>query len=395
MITRRNFLSLGKQQDNKNNHQPDILIYIFQRGAADGLNLVIPYTDSNYYANRPNLSIPAPGSGESSAIDLDGFFGLSPDLSALLPLYQNGDLAMVHACGSTDSTHSHFQTQAFVDRGAVDVTVSNGWLARYINSISDEQSSDFISIAMSNAIPKSLNGANKVVAMSSIDGFNILAPETEIELISNQLSNLYSGDQSLDQTAQATFSAVNTIAGLSTDDFPVENSAIYPDSNFANKLRDLAILIKSGIGVETASVDIGGWDTHNAQTPALSQLAQDYSKSIAAFYTDLGERMQNISIITITEFGRRVAENGSLGTDHGTGNVAFILGGGVKGGQVYADWPGLSDDNLVGPGDLQPTTDYRTIIAELMDKRMFFTDHSTLFPDFEVPEYLGIFNLKN
>ena len=398
MLSKRNFLTLGKQADkssNKSNDQAaDLLIYIFQRGAADGLNLVVPYADSNYYANRPNLAIPAPGSASDAAIDLDGFFGLNPDLSALLPMYESGDLAMIHACGSLDSTHSHFQTQAFVDRGTVDVGFSTGWLARYVNASSAEQSSAFQSIAMNSAIPASLAGADQVVALSSIEGFNILAPESEKDLISEQLSDLFSGEQSLDKTAQATFSAVNIIADLNTDDFPVANDAQYPDSGFGNRLRDLAILIKSGIGIETASVDIGGWDTHDSQAPALSLLAQDYANSLAAFYTDMGEHMSNISIITITEFGRRVTENGSAGTDHGTGNVAFVMGGGVNGGQVYSDWPGLNSSDLVGPGDLKVTTDYRTVVAELMDKRMFFTDHASLFPGFDVPEYVGLFTEK-
>ncbi|MBL4773147.1 MAG: DUF1501 domain-containing protein [Alcanivoracaceae bacterium] len=394
MLSRRNFLTLGKQSKITDDQVADILIYVFQRGAADGLNLVVPYADINYYTNRPNLAIRAPDEEVGSAIDLDGFFGLNPDLSALLPIYEKGDLAMVHACGSEESTHSHFQTQAFIDRGTVDVNVGTGWLARYANAFEVGQPNAFKAISMSEAIPASLAGADQVVALSSIDGFNILAPESEVDLISEQLFDLFSGEQSLDNVAQATFSALDSIATLNSEDFPIENDAQYPASSFGNKLRDLAILIKSGIGVETASVDIGGWDTHDSQATILTQLAQDYANSLAAFYTDMGEHMGNISIITITEFGRRVAENGSGGTDHGTGNVAFIMGGGVNGGQVYSDWPGLDNDNLVGPGDLMVTTDYRTIVAELMDKRMFFNDHDILFPGFVVPEYVGMFKDK-
>jgi len=374
---------------------PDILIYVFQRGAADGLNLVVPYADTNYYANRPTLSIPAPGSGEGSAIDLDGFFGLNPDLAALMPIYQANDLAMIHACGSEDSTHSHFKTQVFVDRGTVDSTVGTGWLARYVNSNGNNTDSAFKSVAMNSAIPSSLSGADSVVALSSIEGFNINAPEPESDLINQQLLDMFSGTQSLDNAAQATFAAVDIIQQINPDDYPVDNNAQYPDSQFGNKFKDLGILIKSDIGIETASVDIGGWDTHDSQANTLSQLAQDYANSLAAFYTDMGDRMANITIVTITEFGRRLAENGSGGTDHGTGNVAFVMGGGVNGGQVYTDWPGLSTNDLVGPGDLAATTDYRTVIAELLDKRLFFNDHETVFPGFDVPEYLNLFEFKS
>jgi uncharacterized protein (DUF1501 family) len=399
MSSRRKFLTLdyeSPQQLNAKNAStnPDILIYIFQRGAADGLNLIVPHGDSDYYANRPNLAIPAPGNGENSAIDLDGFFGLNPDLAALLPIYDNQDLAMIHACGSLEGTHSHFKTQTFVDRGTNDKTIGSGWLARYVNSYDDENSTAFKSVAMNSATPKSLDGANAVVALGNIENFSIIAPESETEKINDRLLSLFFGEQSLDQVAQATFSAIDSVAEINPDDFPVENNAQYPNSNFANRLKDLAILIKSGIGVETASVDIGGWDTHDAQAPALTQLAQDYANSIAAFYYDMGDRMADISIITITEFGRRVAENGSGGTDHGTGNVAFVMGGGVNGGQVFTDWPGLTANDLVGPGDLAPTTDYRTVISECLDKRLYFNDNETTFPEFELPEYLGLFITK-
>lgn len=405
MLSRRNFLTMGSGQsnadefsinikNNKANGNADILITIFQRGAADGLNLVVPHGDNDYYDSRPNLAIPKPGTGDGATIDLDGFFGLNPDLSALLPMYENQDMAMIHACGTVEGSHSHFKNQAFIERGTTDEAVGSGWLARYVNSYQEDTSTAFKSISMSIATPKSLAGANAVVAINNIEGFTLLGPETEVDSISDQLLNFFSGDSSLDQAAQATFSAVDIISNVDIDDFPVDNDAIYPDSDFGTKLRDLAILIKAGIGIETANVDIGGWDTHDAQAEALSSLAQNYAQSVAAFYTDMGDRMDNISIVTITEFGRRLAENGSGGTDHGTGNVAFVLGGGVNGGQVFADWPGLSSDDLVGPGDLAPTTDYRTILAEVLDKRLHYKDHETTFPGLDVPEYLGLFISK-
>lgn len=407
MLSRRNFLSLNgfdKQESKQtsvtfskpktSNNPADILITIFQRGAADGLNLVVPYGDDDYYANRPTLAIPKPGNDADSAIDLDGFFGLHPDLSALLPLYESQDLALIHACGTTEGTHSHFKNQAFIERGTNDESFGSGWLARYVNSYQDENSTAFKSVAMNTATPSTLAGANAVVSLSNIEGFNILGPESEVDLISTQLSNLFSSQRSLDQAAQATFSAVDIISNVNTEDFTIENDAQYPGSSFGVKLRDLALLIKAGIGIETASVDIGGWDTHDAQASALSTLAQDFAQSLAAFYADMGNRMANITIVSITEFGRRATENGSGGTDHGTGYVAFVMGGGVNGGQVYANWPGLSQAELYGIGDLAPTTDYRTILAEILDKRLFFTDHQTVFPDFEVPEYLGLCEIK-
>ena len=390
MVTRRNFLQLNTNAKLENKGA-DILIYVFQRGAADGLNLVVPYGDENYYANRPNIAIAKPNSSDDAALDLDGFFGLNPALSALLPIYQNKDLAMVHACGSLGSDHSHFKTQAVVDRGTIDETISSGWLARYANSYENSDSTAFKSVALSKSIPKSLSGADQVIALDNIANFAIKAPESESEAIQNNLLTLFTGQTSLDKVAQATFNGLEEVASINPEDFPVENEAVYPNSGFGNRFKDLALLIKSGIGVETASIDIGGWDTHNDENAALAPLAQDFAETLAAFYTDMGDRMQNITVITITEFGRRVAENGSGGTDHGTGNVLFALGGGINGGQVFTDWPGLRTQDLVGPGDLLPTTDYRTVIAELMEKRMNYSNHQELFPDYEVPEYLGIF----
>ena len=396
MLSRRDFFTISQKKNTQNKAtQADILIYVFQRGAADGLNLVVPYGDNDYYNNRPTIGIPAPGNGTGAALDLDGFFGLNPALSALLPIYDAGDLAMVHASGTTEGTHSHFKNQAFIDRGTVDTNLSTGWLTRYVNSFSNANESAFKSVAMSAAIPPSLAGADAVVALESIEGFDIIFPESEAQAMRDQLDSLFTGEQTLDKVAQATFSAVDLVAGIDSNDYPVENGAQYPQSSFGNRFRDLAILIKSGIGIETASIDIGGWDTHDSQAQILDGLAADYADSIAAFYTDMGDNMANISIITITEFGRRVLENGSAGTDHGTGNVAFIMGGGVNGGQVYTNWPGLGPADLYGVGDLAPTTDYRTIISECLDKRLFYTDTQTVFPDFELPEYLGIFNEKN
>ena len=391
MVTRRNFLQLNTNAKLENKGA-DILIYVFQRGAADGLNLVVPYGDEDYYANRPNIAIAKPNSSDDAALDLDGFFGLNPALSALLPIYQNKDLAMVHACGSLGSDHSHFKTQAVVDRGTIDETISSGWLARYANSYENSDSTAFKSVALSKSIPKSLSGADQVIALDNIASFAIKAPESESEAIQNNLLTLFTGQTSLDKVAQATFNGLEEVASINPEDFPVENEAVYPNSGFGNRFKDLALLIKSGIGVETASIDIGGWDTHNDENAALAPLAQDFAETLAAFYADMGNRMQNITVITLTEFGRRVAENGSGGTDHGTGNVLFAMGGGINGGQVFTDWPGLRTQDLVGPGDLLPTTDYRTVIAELMEKRMNYSNHQELFPDYEVPEYLGIFN---
>ncbi len=390
MVTRRNFLQLSVNTKLENKGS-DILIYVFQRGAADGLNLVVPYGDEDYYANRPNIAIAKPNSSENAALDLDGFFGLNPALSAFLPIYQNKDLAMVHACGSLGSDHSHFKTQAIVDRGTSDQNINSGWLARYANSYENSDSTAFKSVAMSKSIPLSLSGAEQVVALDNIANFSIKAPETESDAIQNNLLTLFAGETSLDKVAQATFNGLEEVASINPEDFPVENEAVYPSSGFGNRFKDLALLIKSGIGVEAASIDSGGWDTHNDENAALTPLAQDFAETLAAFYTDMGDRMQNITIIALTEFGRRVAENGSGGTDHGTGNVAFVMGGGVNGGQVFTDWPGLRAQDLVGPGDLLPTTDYRTVIAEMMEKRMNYANHQELFPDFEVPEYLGIF----
>ena len=302
----------------------DTLVVIFQRGAMDGLNAVVPHAESAYYARRPTIAVAVPGSGEDAAIDLDGRFGLHPALAPLKPLYDQGDLALVHAVGLTVPSRSHFDAQDFMERAWLSQGgVFDGWLNRALGEMSGD-------------------GTFKAVGMGT-------AP---------------------------------TLA--------VDNEASYPDGAFGQRLRDLAALIKSGLGVQVATVDIGGWDHHNNEVQELPPLLSELATGLAAFHTDLGPAMSRVTVVVMTEFGRRVSENASRGTDHGRGGVMFALGGGVQGGQVYGDWPGLSDAALED-GDLRVTLDYRAVLAEMLSRRNGLDDLSAVFPGFDGLPTQGLF----
>jgi uncharacterized protein (DUF1501 family) len=366
----------------------DTLLVIFQRGAMDGLNAVVPYTESNYYARRPTIAIPPPGA-EGSAIDLDGQFGLHPSLAPLKALYDGGDLALVHATGLTTPSRSHFDAQDFMERAWLSQGgVFDGWLNRYLATLGD--GGTFQAVGMGTAVSRSLSGPAPVVGMSGIEGFGIVSELQRATLLESLLQASFDGNSFVDSTGQRAFAAVDELASSPAVGLPVGNDAIYPEGSFGQRLRDLAALIKSGIGVKVATLDIGGWDHHNNQAQALPPLLDELARGLLAFHTDLGAAMSNVSVVVMTEFGRRVAENGSRGTDHGRGGVIFALGGGVQGGQVVTDWPGLNDADL-DSGDLQVTLDYRSVLAEMLARRAGVNDFSTIFPGWEGTPTSGLF----
>jgi uncharacterized protein (DUF1501 family) len=377
----------------KANSQPapmgDILVCIFQRGGVDGLNMVIPHGDGNYYDWRPNLAIAPPGA-ENGAIDLDGFFGLHPAMSPLEAIYNSGDLALIHATGSPHDTHSHFDAQDFMERAFLQKgTVFSGWIGRHLETRTSGV--PFQAIGIAGTAQKSLTGEGTVVpvAMADITNFGLASTDPNF---APALEVLYGGGAFLDQQAQQALSAAELLATINPAQYPPENGAEYPDSEFGQALFQAGQLIKAeALGVEAICVDTGGWDHHNQQAPALNGLLADLSAALLAFYTDMGTRMANITVITQSEFGRRVYENASAGTDHGHGNAMLVLGGGVNGGRVYADWPGLAQQQLYGNGDLEVTLDWRTVLGELLSKRLLNDDLATVFPDYAMPEFQGVF----
>ncbi|MCB1633274.1 MAG: DUF1501 domain-containing protein [Xanthomonadales bacterium] len=367
----------------------DTLVVIFQRGAMDGLNAVVPHAESAYYARRPTIAVAVPGSGEDAAIDLDGRFGLHPALAPLKPLYDQGDLALVHAVGLTVPSRSHFDAQDFMERAWLSQGgVFDGWLNRALGEMSGDGT--FKAVGMGTAVSRSLNGVQPVVGMSAIEAFGIESTLQRAELLKSQLYDSFDGPSFVDSTGQRAFAAVDELRSSTAPTLAVDNEASYPDGAFGQRLRDLAALIKSGLGVQVATVDIGGWDHHNNEVQELPPLLSELATGLAAFHTDLGPAMSRVTVVVMTEFGRRVSENASRGTDHGRGGVMFALGGGVQGGQVYGDWPGLSDAALED-GDLRVTLDYRAVLAEMLSRRNGLDDLSAVFPGFDGLPTQGLF----
>lgn len=369
--------------------QRDVLICIFQRGAADGINSVVPYGDGEYIVKRPRIALPDPGE-PGGVIDLDGFFGLHPSLTPLKALYDTGTFAMVHATGIPHESRSHFDAQALVE-GAVTskVDLVDGWLGRHLATSPALTSSAFRAVSISGNVPFSLTGDIEPIAIEGIEQFGLgeLTGTSYQEL----LSDWYEVGVPYSDPAQAAIMAMDELLQADPSQFSPENGAVYPASELGNKLLQASQLIKSQLGTEVVCIDVGGWDHHENLPFYLAPALSDLADGLTAFNLDMGTRMNNITVLVVTEFGRRVADNAASGTDHGTASVAYLLGGGVNGGQVAGVWPGLADDDLELGEDLRITTDMRTIFSELLLKRLGRADVSDVFPDFSGPTDLSLF----
>ncbi|HEX7331856.1 MAG TPA: DUF1501 domain-containing protein [Pyrinomonadaceae bacterium] len=366
------------------------LIAIFQRGAVDGLNMVVPFGESNYYSARPSIAIPKPASGNAeSAIDLDGFFGLHPSMSSLKPLWDSKRLAIIHASGSPDNTRSHFDAQDYMESATPGVkSTHDGWLNRYLQNKQDQEESPFRAVAFGKEMPRVLQGRAPALAMTSLAEFTIRAGKSSANL-QNGFEAIYAGkaNDSLTEKGRETFDAVNYLKRANPAQYKPENGAQYPRNEFGNSLLQIAQLIKAGVGLEVAFTDMGHrrWDTHANQGNSrglLANLLQDFSSGIAALYQDLGQRMDDVLILTMSEFGRTVRENGSRGTDHGHANAMFVIGNSVRGGKVYGRWPGLKDDQLFEGRDLALTTDFRDVFAEVATRHLDTKDAKSIFPGY-------------
>ncbi len=355
----------------------DILVCVFQRGAADGLNSVIPFGDGDYYNLRPDIGVLPPNQG--GAIDLDGFFGLNPAAAELLPLYQMGRLAVVHATGVPHGTRSHFDAQALVESGAADKQfLGTGWIGRHLAATESADDRPFRAVAISGAVPMSLAGADDPLAVDSLEEFGIGdAGGTSYQ---DTLDALYTPGLPFSGVAQAALTAIDELAAADPTQFPPENGAIYPQSQLGSGLLQTAQLIKADLGVEVVCVDVGGWDHHENLPAVMPGSLADLAAALNAFHTDLGATMDHVTLMVMTEFGRRAAENGSDGTDHGTGGCAWLLGGGVVGAQVAGTWPGLGPGNLYQGEDLAITTDLRDVLVQMLERRLFSPNAASLFP---------------
>jgi uncharacterized protein (DUF1501 family) len=368
--------------------RPKQLIAIFQRGAVDGLSMIVPYGDPAYYTARPTIAIGRP-SDEGGALDLDGFFGLNPRLRPLEPLWRARQLAIVHACGSPDSTRSHFDAQDYMESGTPGVkSTSDGWLNRYLQARRSEQPVPLRGVALTSNLPRMLQGTAPAVAMSHITQFAIRGgPAAQAAGGSFEAAYAAAADRVLNETARDAFDAMKTLKAIDPSGYRPAPGADYPRSPFGQALRDIAQLTKAGVGLEVAFAEAGGWDTHANQGAAEGQLAgrlDDFSRAIAALVTDLGDRMEDTVVLTMSEFGRAVDQNGTGGTDHGHGNAMMVIGGTVRGGRVYGQWPGLAVDHRYEGRDVAVTTDFRDVFAEVVVKHLGLGDARPVFPGFAI-----------
>ncbi len=378
------------------------LICLFQRGAADALNIVVPHGDKSYYDLRPSIAIPRPSGlsakiSPDAAIDLDGFFGLHPSLAPFKPLYDRGLLAPVHAVGSPSTTRSHFDAQDYMETGTPDVKgTTDGWMNRYlaVKGTCDEcRTTPFRAVSLTQQTPRILEGTSEVVAMNSLNEFSLRASGSQAE----RIESLYrTGSADVVHGAGAEmFEAVKMLKAANPQKYAPRNGAVYPRSQFGQRLLQIAQLIKADVGLEVAFADVGGWDTHVNQGAVTGQLAtrlDDFATSIAALVTDLGDRMDDVLIMSMSEFGRMARENGNRGTDHGHAGALFVIGGDVKGGKVYGRWPGLAREQLYEGRDLALTTDFRSVFSEVTTRHMGAASVDKIFPGFagKRTDWLGL-----
>ena len=398
-------------------------VVVFQRGACDGLNTVIPYADPGYRKARPSIGISAPRNGDASAaIDLNGHFGLHPALSDLGPLYRDGRLGIVHAVGSPDISRSHFDCQDFMESGTPGLkSTSDGWMNRFSSTL-PKTDSKFRSLALTQTLPRVLRGASPAVALARIDDFHVredielaeggamkdggrygrrgsnrrpdggggmTAPNPGDASSAAAFEKLYAdaAKDMLGNAGRETFEAIEALKVADPSKYSPRAGALYPRGRLGDSMKQMAQLIKADLGVELAFVDIGGWDHHTAEGASTGQLAnllRQLGGSLAAFNHDLDDLMSDVVVMTMTEFGRTVRENGNRGTDHGHGSVSFVMGGPVKGGQVYGKFPRLLEENLYEGRDLPVTTDFRDLVGEVLVRHMGVADLGKVFPNHEV-----------
>jgi len=371
-------------------NRPGRLVVIFQRGAVDGLNVVVPYREKNYYSMRPTIAIP-----EKNVLDLDGFFGLHPSLASLKSLYASSQLAVVHAAGSPDMSRSHFDAQDYMESGTPGVkSTTDGWLNRALQSQDVREQRDlrhaqehtaFRALALGAQVPRTLAGKVPALAIPNVSDFAVGGHANTPSPAASAFEAMYSdsGDKVFHATGEATFEAVKMLRATDPAKYVPVAGAEYPFSEFSNRMKQIAQLLKSNLGVEAAFTDVGGWDTHQNQGGVDGQLSnrlRDFSDSIAAFWRDMGDSGEDVTVVTMSEFGRTARQNGTGGTDHGHANAMFVLGGRVRGGKVYGRWPGLSDHQLNEGRDLAVTTDFRAVLGEVVSKSIGASNFEMVFP---------------
>lgn len=364
------------------------LVCIFQRGAVDGLNMIIPHGDPLYHRERPRIAIPRPGQ-PGGAIDLDGHFGLHPALEVLEPFYRNGSLAVVHAVGSPDATRSHFDAQDYMETGTPGMkSTRDGWLNRHLVHARDHAATPFRGVAIGPQLPRALRGAAPALAIDNLQTFGLRGPDAARDRLTAAFEEMYQGAATglVATSSEEAFEALRMLKQVNPGRYEPAHDAAYPAGPFGRAMQQVAQLIKADLGVEIAFTDVGGWDTHVNQGASEGQLAArlaDLGRSLAAFAVDLGERMADVVVLTMSEFGRTVAENGNVGTDHGHATAMLVLGGGVNGGKVLGRWPTLDPAHRFEGRDLAVTTDFRDLFAEVLIRHLGATEVGAIFPGWE------------
>lgn len=365
----------------------NVVVNVFLRGGIDGINAVVPYFEgANYYDARPTQHVPEPGSAPNAAIDLDGRFGFHPAMAALKEFYDEGELAIIHATGLTDPTRSHFDAMLFMEYGTPgNKLTSTGWIGRHLQSTAYRSNSPFRAIGMGAMLPDALRGPVSALSLKSIADFHLRGREDELTRIQQTLANLYrieAPTQIHEYQAKLVFETIDQLEQLDARNYQPASGAIYPDDEFGLGLMQIAQLIKADVGLEVACIDLGGWDTHETQGTldgTFARLLRTLTHGLHAFYTDIHDHASRVTVVTMSEFGRRIAENASAGTDHGHGNFMMLLGGRVTGGRVFTDWPTLQPHRL-SDGDLAITTDYRNVLAEIVRHHLNNDDLGFVFP---------------
>ncbi|RZL46043.1 MAG: DUF1501 domain-containing protein [Pedobacter sp.] len=367
-----------------------IMVCIFQRGAMDGLMAVTPFTDQYLKAARPTLFMSAAQGGKNkSLIDLDGKFGLHPAMSAFEPMFKEKRMAIVHGIGSPNNTRSHFDAQDFMESGTpFNKGTASGWLNRAVGLLGHDAATPFQGVSLTSSLPRSFYGDNAAVAISNLSDFNIQLKGNQAgaNMASRSFEDLYDQTSSglLKNTGKESFDAVKMLQKTDTKNYKPEYNVVYPNTTLGNSLKQIAQLIKMDVGMEVAFAESGGWDTHFNQgtdTGIFARNVNDLSNSIMAFWTDMGRYQDEVTVMTMTEFGRTVAQNGTGGTDHGRGSCNFILGNGVSGGKVHGSINPLAKENLEDGRDLAVTTDFRAVFSEVADKHLGIHNDKVLFPD--------------
>ena len=372
----------------------DLLIVVFLRGAADVLNMIVPHGEAAYYRLRPTLGIPRPDDNHAKTgertVDLDGFFGLHPAMSPLIPAWQEGHLAAIHAVGAPDESRSHFKAMALMERGVVDESgPATGWIGRHLATLDTGNPSPLRAIGLGEKTQMSLRGPVPVSALRSIADFHLGGDLNAAAQMHAAISALYADHSPLGVLGQETIKILDTLEALDPENYRPMSNAQYPLSEFGLGLKQVAMLAKAEVGLEVAAIDVGGWDTHFAQggiSGLMANLMADLGQGLAAFHGDMIDQMKHTTVVVMSEFGRRAYENASLGTDHGHGSAMLLMGGNVVGGKVHAKWPGLEDGQLFGPGDLAVTVDYRDVLGEVLSRRLNNPALGEVFPEYVVRE---------